>query len=102
LILENDDFFHESFTPFQKLVEQHLADDASIPEEIRKMLNVIKPEEQNAYFPVFDARSSRLKTQVDEFQMKFFLAKWDHYIDRILASFEMTNEDLHDREEEAK
>ncbi len=62
LILENDDFFHESFTPFQKLVETHLAHDPSMPEEIRKMINVIKPEEQNLMFPVFDASSSRLKT----------------------------------------
>jgi hypothetical protein len=45
---------------------------------------VIKPEEQNLMFPVSDASSSRYKTQIDEFQLKYFRAKWDHYIDRIL------------------
>lgn len=34
--------------------------------------------------------------------MKYFRAKWDHYIDRILQQFQMTNQDLHDREVEAK
>lgn len=44
-LLKNDSFFHEYFTPMQTLCEKFVLNDPAMPEEFRKMANMIVPEE---------------------------------------------------------
>lgn len=58
ILNDKDENIHESFTPFQMLAEQ-LIDDPSLPQEFRKIMNLVRPENQNMKFVVDDAKSSR-------------------------------------------
>lgn len=56
------------------------------------MLNQVDAEKQNLKFVVTDAKSSREKKAIDEIQIRYLRAKWDHYIDSKLAQLELTTD----------
>lgn len=56
------------------------------------MLNQVDAEKQNLNFVVTDAKSSREKKAIDDIQIRYLRAKWDHYIDSKLAQLELTTD----------
>lgn len=73
---------------------EQLLDDPSLPQEFRKIMNIVRPENQNMKFVVDDARSSREKLGFDHIQIKYLRAKWDHYIDQKLSQLQITTKQL--------
>lgn len=57
-------------------------------------MNRVRAEKQNLKFAVTDARSSRQKLGIDEIQLKYIRAKWDHYLDQKLAQIQITTKQL--------
>jgi hypothetical protein len=84
ILKDNDPNLHGSFTPYQTLLER-MNDDPALPQEFRKLLNTPEAEKQNMRFAVYDAKSSKEKQQLDEVQIKYLRAKWDHYLDLKLS-----------------
>jgi len=83
VLLDGDKIFGTSFTPYREFTRE-IANDPEIPGEIRKIINRTRAEAQNQEFPVYDAVTSKLYTDLNEFQMKYLKAKWAHYVDRHL------------------
>lgn len=66
VLLDGDKIFGTSFTPYREFTKQ-IANDPDIPGEIRKIINQTRAEAQNQEFPVYDAASSKLYTDLNEF-----------------------------------
>jgi len=88
------------YSPFQR-VPQEFKDNASIPPEIRKLLNLNEPEKQNLFAPVENEDDAEA---VHDYELldKYVKAKYDFHIDAVLRRAKVSFKDLEEKTAVAK
>lgn len=80
---DGDEMFGDSFQPWTTFAREAMHD-PSLPEEIRKLLAQPRPERPSARAPIRNERESRLHSLLNELQMNYLKAKWDHHLESFL------------------
>lgn len=96
---DGDVIFGDNFSPWSTFTRQAIHDE-SLPEEFRKMLAQPHTERLNMRMKSNDQESSTFASLLNEFQMSYLQAKWDHHVDTFLSQAVITNVKMeHEREE---
>lgn len=61
--------------------------DPELPQEVRKVISVVRAEQQYGNDQITNAQEAEEFEALDELQMSYLKAKWDHYVDNKLSQF---------------